>query len=88
MHRQGADDAVAGLDEGRVEVRQVLVVGDAVLLRPIERAGVAGDEVGGGHGLWLFWFMAGAGAGSRLGRRWLLCLGATTGLGAGRAGRG
>ncbi len=44
VDRERANDAVTRLHLDRVEVGQVWVKSGAVLLHPVQRAGVAGDE--------------------------------------------
>ena len=49
VHGQRADDGVAALHIGRVEVRHMAIERGAVLLHPLQGAGVAADEPGS-HG--------------------------------------
>jgi len=47
MHRQGADDGIAGGNVCRVQVRAANISGDALCSGPLHGTGVACDEEGG-----------------------------------------
>lgn len=47
VYGQGANDGVAGLHLGRLEVQHMVVERGAALLHPVQGAGVAADKPGG-----------------------------------------